>query len=121
MTRVLVFDGDHGPKRFELCRIAVLSAGNGKGERTRDVIRREARLLDALDTVSAPRPDTDVAAPNSRVLLSEGGTVALAQEDFALLEQYLDTTPWLPMAARAAVDAQDWLSAAAKVEGTPTP
>lgn len=117
MTRVLVFDGANGPRRFELCRVAVLAAGNGKGERTRDTVRREARLLDALDTVSVPKPDADEKAPDGRVLNPDCIQLTLAQDDFTLLEKYLDETPWLPLAARAAVDVQDWLSAAAKVEG----
>lgn len=128
MQRIVTFDGDKAAKRFEFCRIAVLGAGNGKGERTREVIRREARILTALDAVSEsalqkwveagddhlPGKDAD---PEARVLLAGEQKLSLSQEDHALLEGYLDTTPWLPRAARDAVDVQDWWSAAEKVEG----
>lgn len=118
MTRILVFDGDRAEKRFELIRTAILLAGDGKGERTRVIIRKEARLLDALDKISdfAPLladPEKRVLAdPDRRVLKPEGGTLEITQEDFELLQKYVDETPWLPHAARAAVDVQDWVSAA---------
>lgn len=116
MTRVLDFTGPKGAKRFELIRIAVLSAGDGKGERTRETIRKEARLLDALDTVSRELTGTD--DPNARVfdMLLELPSITLKQDDFDLLTKYIDTTPWVPRIARDAVDVQDWLSAAEKVD-----
>lgn len=119
MTRILTFDGEKGARRFELLRLALLSAGDGKGERTRETIRKEARLLNALDTVSEPSPtETDTEA---RALIAGSETIAaitvtLAQDDFELLTKYGDTTPWVPRAARDAVDLQDWLSAAEKVD-----
>lgn len=112
MTRVLDFTGPHGPQRFALCRLAVLSAGDGKGDRTRETIRKEARLLDALDFVSLDDP----TEKDGRALHPGGGTVTLPQDDFALLLQYVDSCPWVPRVSRDAVDAQDWLSAAAKVD-----
>jgi hypothetical protein len=116
MTRVLDFTGLKGAKRFELIRLALLSAGDGKGERTRETLRKEARLLDALDTVSrAVKSETDPDARQLDILL-DAPTVTIAQDDFDLLSQYVDKTPWIPRAARDAVDCQDWLSAAAKVD-----
>lgn len=114
MTRVLVFDGPRAAKRFELCRLALLSAGDGKGDRTRETVRKEARLLDALDSVSVrdmSKPadqDVRVVTPDSRLTLS--------QDDYLLLTQYLETTPWLPRWSREVVDVQDWVSAAEKVD-----
>src|SRR5262245_25113945 len=56
-TRVLVFNGDpRSDKRFQLCRTAVLNAGDRKGARDRETIRKEARILDALDAISEPDP-----------------------------------------------------------------
>ena len=117
MKRVVVFEGEKAAKRFELCRIAILGAGDAKGPRNRETIRREARLLDAFDAVSAADPKADEKDPDARVLKPEGGSVTISQEDHVLLATYLDTTPWMPRIARAVVDAQDWLSAAEKVEG----
>ncbi len=128
MKRVLAFDGPKAAKRFELIRVAVLAAGDGKGERNRAAIRAEARLLDALDGVSdnalerwkANGSDEHLAGPDvdkdARVLKTEGGTVTLSQEDHDVLSKYVDATPWLPRASRDAVDVQDWLSAAEKIE-----
>ena len=115
MTRVLDFTGDRGAKRFELIRIAVLSAGDGKGERTRETIRKEARLLDALDTVSRVVTGPDPDARQLDIVL-EFPTITLKQDDFELLSQYVDKTPWVPRVARDAVDVFDWLSASEKVD-----
>ncbi len=115
MTRVLDFTGEKGPKRFELIRIAVLSAGDGKGERTREIIRKEARLLDALDTVSRVVPGPDPDARQLDILL-DVVTITLSQDDFLLLEKYVDLCPWVPRVSRDAVDCQTWLSAAEKVD-----
>jgi hypothetical protein len=114
MTRVLDFTGPKGAKRFDLIRVALLSAGDGKGERTRDTIRKEARLLDALDTISRPHAN----APDERVLdiLLPTPTITVSQDDFVLLSTYVDKTPWVPRVARDAVDLQDWLSASVQVD-----
>lgn len=117
MTRTLVFDGAKAPRRFEFCLRAVLGFGDGKGDRTRDTLRKEARILDALDAISEPDLDAVKAGDkDARRLKPEGGTVTLAQDDFVLLEQDVEKTPWLPRAARDAVDLQEWLSAAERVD-----
>ncbi len=109
MTRVLDLTGEKAAKRFDLLRTALLSGGDGKGERVRATLRKEARLLDALEAVSEPAAtETD---PERRTLTAAGGTVTISQEDFDLLQKYVDTTPWIPRVAREAVDVQDWLSA----------
>ena len=125
MQRVLVFDGDKAVKRFAMLRVSLLSGGDGKGERSREILRKEARLLDALDTVSAPvtgerrRRVDDQGDPEARELKQfvDGELrVTIAQNDFDLLSSYVDKTPWVPRAARSAVDLQDWLSAAEKLD-----
>lgn len=115
MKRVLTFDGVKSERRFEMCRVAVISAGNGKGARDRETIRKEARLLDAFDAISKPAPTPN--DPDARVLVEDANrTVTIGQEDHALLASYLDTTPWLPRASRDAVDVQDWVDSADKVD-----
>lgn len=105
MTRILLFDGLHGPRRFELLRTALLNGGDGKSERSAVVIRKEARLLDLLDTISEP-----TGSPDDRVLMNHGPhAVTVSQDDFDLLQQYAEKTPWTPRAARQAVDLWDWL------------
>jgi hypothetical protein len=114
MTRTLTFTGPKAAKRFDLLRVALLAGGDGKGERTRETLRKEARLFDALDTVSDPAPTaTD---PDARVLRPfpavDALVVTVSQEDFDLLTAYVDKTPWTPRASRGAVDVQDFLCAA---------
>ncbi len=115
MERVIRFDGPKAARRFELVRVAVTQAGDGKGERARERIRREARILDALDTISAPK---DAAQPDGDRVLGESVpyTLTLDQADHKLVEDYLNSTPWLPRTSRDAVDAQDWWESAEKVE-----
>jgi hypothetical protein len=114
MTRVLVFDGERGATRFQLIWMALFSS-DGKSERGAAIIRREARLQTSFEAISEP-----VAAPNpgepDRALVSGGAVVTLAQEDFDLLQQCTEKTPWLPRASRDVVDLWDFLSAAEKRE-----
>lgn len=113
MTRVLMFDGPKGAKRFELLRASLLNAGDGKGDRTPATIRKEARLQDLLDEISVVgEANGNGQDPDPRVLKEGSHTMTLAQEDFDLLSQYADKTAWSPRAARAVVDLWDWLSAA---------
>lgn len=114
MQRVLKFDGEKGQQRFAMCRVAILSAGDGKGERNRETLRKEARLLDAFDAISDPaKAEGD---PDARTLKPETVSISVSQEDHALLLKYLDATPWLPRASRDAVDVQDWADSAEKVD-----
>jgi hypothetical protein len=118
MKRVLTFDGEKAPKRFELCRVALLSAGDGKGPRDRETTRKEARLLDALDRVSIvsateQEPDRRILAPRVE---GKPLCIELSADDHALLTKYLDSTPWLPRASRDAVDVQDWADSAEKID-----
>lgn len=121
MKRVLNFDPANGrsAKRFEMCLTAILQAGDQKGQRDRETIRKEARLLDAFDAISEPIQkdgEKPIGGPVERQLLPTGGTVTLSQDDHTLLTKYLDTTPWLPRAARDAVDVQDFADQAEKVD-----
>jgi hypothetical protein len=110
MTRALTFDGPRGPKRFELLYTALMSAGDGKGDRTAPTIRKEARLFDSLDEISEVNPE---AAPgNVDRRLTAPASIEVSQEDHELLVKYAETTPWAPRASREAVDLWDWLSAA---------
>jgi len=136
VKRVLVFDGDErSEKRFQMCRTAILIAGDRKGTRDRETIRKEARLLDAFDTIS----EVDLRSNGKRMCPScgvqfdsttpvaegegevprrlTGGKIELRSEDHALLTKYLDTAPWLPSSSRAARDVQDFADAAEKVDG----
>ncbi len=113
MKRVLSFDGVKAEKRFELLRTALLAGGDGKQPRNREIIRSEARLLNALDEVSIEAQDS---VDKDKRVLKANAPVLLSQEDFALLSTYVDTTPWAPRVSREVVDLQDWLSAADKVD-----
>jgi hypothetical protein len=109
MTRTLVFDGPRGAKRFELLWACLLNGGDGKGDRSPAVIRKEARLQTLLDTISE---SVNGSEPPARALAQDGATVDVSQEDFELLQQYAEKTGWTPRVAREVVDLWDWLSAA---------
>lgn len=113
MKRELVFGtDDRDARRFGLLRTALLQAGDGKGPRGIEVIRKEARLLDALDAVSVPDPvDGD---PDHRKLRPEASSVQIDQPDFALLADYVAKVIWFPKVARDVVDLVDWLETAPK-------
>jgi hypothetical protein len=115
MKRVLVFDGPKAAKRFDLCMTAIMMAGDGKGTRDRETIRKEARLLDAFDSISVcPDPAVDAG---TRILKEPGPlTITLRADDHSLLTHYLDTTQWTPKASREACDVQDWADAAEKID-----
>src|SRR5262249_22555663 len=103
--------------RFELLYNAVLVGGTpqappqGPGRGGIEVLRREARLLDALDGVSDPVGE---GAP-SRVVRS-GEVILLAQPDFDLLVKRIEETPWMPRVARDVVSLIDWVLASPRIE-----
>lgn len=129
MMRRLVFTGEKAAARFEYLHEALMGFGDQKGERSRAVLRQEARLQDALDPVSEPDTEKHVScdkcgrranddARRLREGLNDGNAVVLLkEEDHKLLSDYVDKRPWLPRVARTIVDLQDWLSSADKIEG----
>ena len=112
MIRTLDFNGPKAPKRFELLYTALLAGGDGKGERNAQTIRKEARLLDQLDAISELAPVPVEANGHAPRCLTTPASISVPQEDFDLLFQYAEKTPWTPRASREAVDLWDWLSAA---------
>ena len=125
MYRRLEFTGPKAAKRFALCLEAVLDMGDQKGERTRSVLRQEARILDAFDSVSEPdQTQMTSCASCGRLANAEARrlsvivdhSIDLSPEDHELLARYVDGRPWLPRIARDVVDVQDWLSAAQRLE-----
>lgn len=114
LVRVVAFeDVGRSQKRFELCYAAILLGAPKGAPRGMDVLRREARLLDALDAISAPDPQAAPLADDvPRRLVMVPTSLALLQPDFDLLSKYLEAVAWAPIVARAVVDAADWLAAA---------
>lgn len=112
MTRVLELTGPRASMRFKLLWTTLMQGGDGKGERNPVVIRKEARLCDALETVSVST--TQNGGPPQRELIPDGGHVTLSQEDFELLQAYSEKTQWSPAASRDVVDLWDFLSTAEK-------
>jgi hypothetical protein len=125
MQRRLTFDGEKAAARFAFLYEALLAFGDGKSERSRAIVRQEARILDALEPISVPDPSQMITCEacgrrgneDARVLCPGTHTVTLGQEDHELLVRYVDKRPWLPRVARTVVDVQDWLSAAERIEG----
>lgn len=120
MKRVVTFktgDEAKNQQRFELLYSAILAGGStpsrGSGI---DMLRKEARLLDALDAISdedgakttRPLPTGDHAR-----LVRTDAELVLSQPEHELLKKRLEDGPWSPGAARAVVDCADWLGSAA--------
>jgi hypothetical protein len=113
MTRVVTFDANsRGQRRFEILYAAIL-LGAPKGPRGLETIRREARVLDALDAISTP-VDAPTAGPVPPRSVTPDATLVLAQPDFEILARYLEAVEWTPAASRDVIDAADWLSAATR-------
>lgn len=116
MIRVLTFDDTpRSQKRFELLYGAILVGGaDGQRKGGIETIRREARILDALDARSVVNDDPK-APPfpsNEPARLVQTGALTLEQADFEILLQRMKDTPWLPKIARDVVDTVDWLTTA---------
>lgn len=123
MTRILLFDSPKAALRFEMLRAVMLTGGDGKGERTPVIIRKEARVQKALEAISDPVPSDRPQRRASdqedvRILKNHGPqTLELAQEDFELLQQYSEKVQWNPRLSCDVVDLWDWLSAADRRDG----
>jgi hypothetical protein len=117
VTRVLLFAATEpkSQKRLELCFAAVM-LGAPREARSIDVLRREARLLDAFESVSVLNPD-GAALVNGMPAraVNPDATLRLEQPDWELLRKYVELTPWAPLVSRDVVDVVDWLGAAAEV------
>lgn len=112
-ARVVNFDGNgRGQKRFEILYAAIL-LGAPKGARGLETVRREARILDALDAISTAADAASASGLPPLRHVQPGARLALAQPDFELLGRYLEAVEWTPAASRDVIDAADWWSAAA--------
>jgi hypothetical protein len=112
LVRVVAFDDSaRNQRRFDLYYAAIL-LGAPKGVRGLEVIRREARVLDALDAISDPLTADAGPGDVARRHVQAGRALLLSQPEFDLLTQYLAGAEWIPIVSRDVVDAADWLSAA---------
>jgi len=116
MTRVLEFTGPKAPKRFALCWATLMAGGDGKGgERTREVIRKEAPLQTAFEAISDLVASTNgTGAPERTLREGTDLTLTLPQDEFDLLVGYSEKTQWNPMVSKDVVDLWDWFSTAEK-------
>lgn len=113
MAKILDFTGPKAAKRFEFCLEAMLIAGDGKAERNKELIKKEAKIFDLLDEISDPRIEG-----HPRVLKPEGGCIMIDNDLLALLLQNVENASWKPLAAQGAVDCMQFLENAevAKLE-----
>lgn len=117
MKRLISFDGADDKKvqkRFEIL-YGGLIIGGAQATATRgiEVIRRESRILDALDAVSTVDPDTTSVKKifdEPVRLVTKGSAMILDQPDFDLLKIRVETTPWGPQVSRHVVDTLDWFT-----------
>jgi len=117
MTKTLVFEDAKGAQRFaRLYESLILGSMAPSQERDFDVYRREAKLADAFEAISAP--DTSARAlaesiPARKLLVLNGGgppKLTLDGADIELLKRRLKLKDfWTAPAVRSVVDTYDWL------------
>ncbi len=123
MIRVLKFDGEQGPRRFELCYQALVCGPFVKGQQEREFEqkRKEARLHRALKAISRRMSENEKDATfqpwgiDNRRLVDDGaGSVLRLEQDLLeLLKKFVELFPWYGgQAVEDAVDTVDWLSMA---------
>ncbi len=132
ITRTLTFAAAPGDstnpseeqKKFALLVNLFLSGGNtlhfdpqrGQTARTKDDRRNEAKFVRAYKAIAVEQKD-DKGIPNGAWLLNaEGGTIAMEQDTYKLLEKYMEAAPSLTQDSDRIDDLLDWVSAADKAE-----
>ncbi len=111
MKRTITFgDEAKSQQRFELFQAAILNGGAAGQRGGIEILRREAKLLDAFDAISDPAGDEKPRR------VRDGAQLVLEQADFDVLKKRMEEAPWAPAASRGVIDALDWLSAAATTE-----
>lgn len=123
MKRQIKFPEGHAKNqsRFEILVNSILVLQQEKDDRSRGiaVMRQEARVQDALDSVSDETKDvlnTKDASGTPFRQVRPGSVVELTQEDFSLLDARVKAPNWLPSLSRRVVDVIDWLATAAEIE-----
>jgi hypothetical protein len=118
MKRVVTFKagGDKDQRRFSLMYGAILIGAQTPSRGTGiDVLRKEGRILDALDGISDPDESPDarkLPTGESSRKVRDGAELVLAQPDHELLKKRLEEGSWTPGIARHIIDCVDWFSAA---------
>lgn len=118
MQRIASFPvGDmKNQQRFDLLYSAIL-LGHQTATRQAaigmELVRREARIFDALDEASTPDDNLPkLASGDAGRKVKDGADLVLPDPEHALLLKRLEELPWLPAMARKAVDVVDWLKGA---------
>lgn len=116
MKRKVTFsDETKNQKRFELLYLSIiLGAPQNRGI---EVIRREARILDLLDSISSVNSDSNVKFGTEPGRIINGGAELLLEvADFELIKSRLEKTEWVAIWSRKVVDTLDWFSSATEVK-----
>jgi len=122
MKRIVSFKSadPKNQQRFELLYTAILVGGitPARGQGGIEVLRKEGRLLDALDAISDPVEESHARRlPNgdpARCLRGDVTQLVLSQADHELLKKRLEEALWQPRIARDVVDCVDWFTTAAE-------
>jgi hypothetical protein len=112
MKRVIKFDGGEDSKgKFGLLYHAMITAR--VDIRNMEVLRKESRLMTALEAVSVPTTQAERDGKDLASLRKIEGPceVVLEQPDFELMVSYLERAHWSVFAAPRVVALADYLSA----------
>lgn len=115
MAKILDFTGKRAFKRFEFCLGAILQAGDKSHPRGKDILKLEAELLDAFDSISEEQKG-DIPRK-----LNGGVRLLISDKARDLLQLYVDTLPWAPIHAQGAIDVMSFVEKAEQsVEDEPS-
>jgi len=101
-------------EKFSLLYQGFLTGGNMAQSKGMEITRREARVLDKLDSISEDSggekcATCGTATMNKREMIAADHTLELEPPDFDLLKKYFEATPWTVRVAKRVVDISDWL------------
>ena len=111
VKRILTFKAKD--RRFGfIWQALVLSSLQEQKKRSFETMRREARLVETLEGISAVvEGGTLPSGDPAREVIAEQ-TLILEQADIDVLKGYIEDIQWKPTATVGAVDAHDWLGSA---------
>lgn len=101
---------------FNLIYQGFIIGGNSQTTKTMQSIRREAKILDKLDTISDPiTPETRYPTGDVARELTKPTELRLTTEEHELLKLYFEAVPWVTKVSRDVVRLADLIDNATEI------
>lgn len=117
----LHFEGDSGPKYFELVYEGFMVGGSLERTKGMTTLRREIRILDKIEQISEIYPCGKMLPVNDepcRKLKSEKEELILDKPEVELILRYMTLVPWTTgKSVRNAIEVIDWLESSIRDSG----